>query len=142
MRDWGIRIAILISAIVMNVLEGMIVPRWTSSARLNIDQTILDEIILGFLMGLVICVIHWGFRRRYQKHLKAAVDELNHHVRNAMQTILNQQAMCPHCDPDALDRTMERVDWALREVLPPEIQPRRAPEPHSSRVQFPHIKAG
>lgn len=142
MREWGIRIAILFSAVVMNVLEGMLVPRWTAAASFNIDQTILDEIILGFLMGAVICVIHWGFRRRYQRRLTSAVDELNHHVRNAMQTILNQQAMCPHCDPDALDRTMQRVDWALREVLPPEVQPRRAPETRSRRMHLPDVRAG
>jgi len=133
MRDWGIRIAILVSAIVMNVVEGMIVPHWPASS-LKIEQTLFDEILLGFLMGVVICVIHWGFRRRYQRRLKAAVDELNHHVRNAMQTVLNQQALCPHCDSETLARTMQRVDWALREVLPPEIQPRRAPEAHSPRV--------
>jgi hypothetical protein len=140
MRDWGIRFAILVSAMGMNMLEGMLVPRWTA-AKLSLDQTVLDELILGFLMGLVICVIHWGFRRRYQRRLKAAVDELNHHVRNAMQTILNQQALCPHCNPESLARTMRRVDWALREVLPEEIQPRRAPEAHAIRAQLPRTKA-
>ena len=131
MRDWGTRIAILVSAIGMNVLDGVFVPRWTASQGWKIDQTLLDELLLGALMGLVICLIHWEFRRRYERRLKSAVDELNHHVRNSMQTILNQQALCPHCDPSSLARTMQRVDWALREVLPAEIQPRRAPEPHS-----------
>jgi hypothetical protein len=56
--------------------------------------------------------------------LKAAVDELNHHVRNSMQVILLQHELNPDCKHENLDEVMQRVDWALREVIPKEIQPR------------------
>jgi len=130
--------AIILAAMAMNVLEGMLegvmLPRWMDLFGRKVQPTLLHEIILGFLMGVVICLVHWGFRRRYERRLKAAVDELNHHVRNAVQAIVNQQVVCPHCDPVTLARTVQRVDWALREVLPPEIQPRRAPEIPSRRA--------
>jgi len=132
MRIWGIRIAIVTTAMAMNILEwmaeGTFLPEWTDTAGLGVHPTLLRELIHGFLTGVVICLVHWAFRRSYEKRLTVAVDELNHHVRNAVQMIVNQQVVCPHCDPATLTKTVQRVDWALREVLPPEIQPRRAPE--------------
>lgn len=128
MREWGIRIAIVAATTVMNILEGALLRPLIRSMGINLEETLLDELVFGIVMGLVICCIHEFFRRRYENKLKAAVDELNHHVRNSMQVILNQQVLCPHCDPEDVEAAMQRVDWALREILPPELQPRRAPE--------------
>jgi len=50
---------------------------------------------------------------------------LNHHVRNSLQAILNQQVLCPHCQASDSAEAMKRVDWALKEILPKEMQPRR-----------------
>jgi len=112
----------------MNLVEGTILRPMLQREGIDLNKTVLDGLILGLVMGLVICVIHGIFRRRYEKKLQGAVDELNHHVRNSMQVILLQQVLCPHCDPSDVNKAMQRVDWALREILPPEIQPRREPE--------------
>lgn len=128
MRVWGIRIAIMIAAVTMNLVEGAILPPLFLKLGINLETTLMDEFAMGLAMGLVICVIQAVFRLRYEQKLKRSVDELNHHVRNSMQVILNQQALCPHCDPADLSKAMERVDWALREILPAEIQPKRDPE--------------
>ncbi len=92
---------------------------------INLETTIIDEILLGIVMGIVVCVILEVFRRRYERKLQSAVDELNHHVRNSLQVILNQQELCPHCQLSDTAQIMKRVDWALKEVLPRELQPRR-----------------
>jgi hypothetical protein len=44
-----------------------------------------------------------------------------------MQVILVQNVLCPHCDSEHVSRAIERVDWALREVLPAEMQPEPKP---------------
>ena len=90
----------------------------------NLEATLVDEVVLGMVMGVVVCCIHEAFRRQYQRKLHAAVDELNHHVRNSLQVILNQQVLCPHCNQDNTSEAMQRVDWALKEILPKEVQPR------------------
>lgn len=128
MREWGIRFAIVTAIIAMNLLEGAFLRPLVRTIGINLESTLIDEFILGLVMGLVVCCIQEFFRRRYENKLRSAVDELNHHVRNSMQVILNQQVLCPHCDPADVSAAMQRVDWALREVLPPELQPRRAPE--------------
>jgi hypothetical protein len=126
MRLWGIRIAILTSIVAMNVLEGIMLRPLIRASGINLESTLLDELLLGILMGIVVCCIHEAFRRRYERKLQASVDELNHHVRNSLQVILNRQELCPHCKPSDTAQAMERVDWALKEVLPRELQPRRS----------------
>jgi hypothetical protein len=128
MREWGIRIAIITTITGMNVLEGAFLRPLIRTMGINLEATLIDEFVLGIVMGFVVCCIQSVFRRRYENKLRARVDELNHHVRNSMQVILNQQVLCPHCDPRDMAAAMQRVDWALREIIPPELQPRRAPE--------------
>jgi hypothetical protein len=125
MRVLGIRAAIITALVAMNVLEGMLLRPMIRAAGVNLEATLIDEILLGIVMGIVICCIQEAFRRRYERKLQAAVDELNHHVRNSLQVILNRQVLCPHCNPDDTSDAMQRVDWALREILPKEMQPRR-----------------
>ena len=64
-------------------------------------------------------------RRRVEERLRLIAD-LNHHIRNALSTIQltcyvagNQQAI------EAVDESIRRIDWALREVL--QQQPSRKP---------------
>lgn len=125
MRLWGIRVAILTAIVGMNVTEGLVLRPLIRRTGINLEATIIDEILMGFVMGIVVCFIHEVFRLRYERKLQAAVDELNHHVRNSLQVILNQQVLCPHCEPNSTAQAMKRVDWALKEVLPKELQPRR-----------------
>jgi sensor domain CHASE-containing protein len=109
----------------MNVLEGLLLRPLIRRTGINLEATLIDEFLLGIVMGIVVCVIYDVFRRRYERKLQTAVDELNHHVRNSLQVILNQQELCPHCHPSDTAQAMERVDWALKEILPREMQPRR-----------------
>lgn len=129
MRLWGIRIAILAAVLVMNLGEGIILRPLMRARGINPETTLIDEILMGLFMGIVICCIHECFRRRYEHKLLAAVDELNHHVRNSLQLILNRQMLCPHCSLDDNSKAVARVDWALKEILPRELQPRREQVP-------------
>jgi len=125
MRSWGIRSVILIAIVGMNVSEGFVLRPLIRRASVYLEATLIDELLMGIVMGIVVCVLYEVFRRRYERKLQAAVDELNHHVRNALQVILNQQELCPHCKPSDTAQAMQRVDWALKEILPKELQPRR-----------------
>ena len=130
MRKWGIRAAIILASIATNVSEAELLYPIFRRAGINPGTTLLDEAFMGLAMGAVICLIHGFYRRRYERALQKAVAELNHHVRNSLQIIVNQQAICPHCNIDNVSDAIERVDWALREILPPEVQPERIPQIH------------
>ncbi len=123
MRLWGIRAAIIAALVGMNVLEGVVLRPFIRTLRINLEATIIDELLMGIIMGIVICFIYEAFRRRYERKLQAAVDELNHHVRNSLQVIVNQQVLSPDCTSGDIEDAMKRVDWALREILPKEVNP-------------------
>lgn len=142
MRKWGLRAAILLASMATNLIEAALLYPLFRRAGINLANTFLDEAFMGLAMGTVICLIHGFYRRRYERALQLAVDELNHHVRNSMQIILNQQAMCPHCNIEHVSQAIERVDWALRQVLPPEVQPERTPQISWRAISVPKQRPG
>ena len=56
-------------------------------------------------------------RRRYHENL---ISHLNHHVRNALQLILNRAELDVHSARELGDiqNAVNRIEWALREILP------------------------
>ena len=70
--------------------------------------------------------MHWFLRQRetsnklrrlYHENL---ISHLNHHVRNALQLILNRAELEIHNTRELRDiqNAVDRIDWALREILP------------------------
>ena len=55
------------------------------------------------------------------------IAEMNHHVRNALQAI----ALSPYAEKSQqiqlIDESAQRIQWALREILPGEVEPVSAP---------------
>jgi two-component sensor histidine kinase len=107
----------------MNVMEDVILRPLIRRMGINPETTMIDELVMGIVMGVVVCFIYEAFRIRYERKLQAAVDELNHHVRNSLQVIVNQQVLSASGSPSDLTDAMERIDWALREILPKEVNP-------------------
>ena len=56
-------------------------------------------------------------RRRYHENL---ISYLNHHIRNALQLIVNRAELDVHSVRELMDiqNAVNRIDWALREILP------------------------
>jgi hypothetical protein len=63
------------------------------------------------------------------------VAEMNHHIRNALQVINYVSLAQTHAESVELIRdSAERIEWALREVLPEYVaSPRPAPEGEERR---------
>jgi len=123
MRLWGVRVAIIAALVGMNVGEGMVLRPLIRTLKINLETTLIDELLMGIVMGIVICFIHEAFRRRYERKLQTAVDELNHHLRNSLQVIVNQQVLSADGKQSDFEDAMIRMDWALREILPREVNP-------------------
>jgi hypothetical protein len=64
-------------------------------------------------------------RRRYRAVLDKirVIAVMNHHVRNALQAM----SFAPYADQaqqiKVLDESSRRIQWALREILPGEVEP-------------------
>ncbi len=89
--------------------------------KLPAEATILDDTILGILVAVLVLVIQHQTELRRQRHKLAVMKEMNHHIRNALQTIIYVSSNMS--DRDAGDQVRDaakRIEWSLREVLPAE----------------------
>jgi len=77
----------------------------------------VDDLVLGVIAGLVVFVYE---QRRYKAMLDkiAMISAMNHHVRNALQTI----SYAPYTEQakqiQLIQQSVSRIQWALQEVLP------------------------
>ena len=82
----------------------------------------VDDMILGAISGLLVFFYE---QRRYRAVLDKirVIAVMNHHVRNALQTI----SLSPYADQakqiQLLEESSRRIQWALREILPGEVGP-------------------
>ena len=78
----------------------------------------ISSVLLGFLLGKFLESAH-ELRQSMVAQVQVAA-ELNHHIRNALQVIAfhcREQEMPQQAIREIRD-SVNRVDWALREVLP------------------------
>lgn len=112
--------------LVEHVLSGM---------GLQGSGTILDDMLLGLFaaIGLFFLLRHLDVSRELRRRQQYAViiSELNHHIRNALQVILSRADLAIHSLPELEDiiAAVNRIDWALREILP---RGAVASEPHEA----------
>lgn len=92
-----------------------------------------SALILGLLAGRL---LHHAYKARQDALARLQViAELNHHIRNALEVICLSAYITR--DEEAIRRIMEgvnRIDWALREILPRERFPLPSGEPPAGPV--------
>jgi hypothetical protein len=110
---------------------GALVNAFLERRRVGGMSLYLDDVILGLLAGLLVFFYE---QRRYRVMMDKirVIAEMNHHVRNALQAI----ALSPYAEKSQqiqlIDESAQRIQWALREILPGEIE--QAPEPGEKTI--------
>jgi hypothetical protein len=77
----------------------------------------LDDIVSASVAGLLVFFYARQRDRVLAEKLKV-IDLMNHHVRNALQVIVNAQFSMPEEQVQVIDTAVKRIDWALRKILP------------------------
>jgi hypothetical protein len=81
----------------------------------------LDDLVLGVLAGLMAFAYEHRRSRELRQKL-AVISAMNHHVRNALQTI----SYVPYTEQAKqmllIQQSVNRIQWALNEILPGEGQ--------------------
>ena len=74
-------------------------------------------------------------RRRLVQQRLQIIAEMNHYIRNALQVINYASLAQTHAESvELIHNSVERIEWALREVLPEYVaSPRPAPEGEERR---------
>ena len=87
---------------------------------------LVDNIVSGIVTGLI------AFFYETQRHKNVVrnitmIAAMNHHVRNALQSILYVPYSPTQADQmKVIQASVERIQWALREILPGEISEEQA----------------
>jgi len=82
------------------------------------SQRILDGSCGGVIAGLLIYRIERN-RTKYLNEKLKTIELMNHHVRNALQVIVDSAYLHGHAQQlDVIQQSVKRIDWALREILP------------------------
>jgi hypothetical protein len=114
-----------------------LVDRWLASHGLHAEVTRFDDILPGLVAAALVFVIERQQERalRRQRQGAAVIDQMNHHIRNALQVIVARANLDHEAKPELqqINDAVARIDWALREILPqsatdtpiPEHQPER-----------------
>ncbi len=88
------------------------------------QERLLAEALSAFLVSCLVAKLAYIHRRQHRLTMARmqVVAELNHHIRNALTAISlsayvteNQQLIA------VISEGVERIDWALREILPREV---------------------
>jgi len=92
---------------------------------------LIDDLLVGIVAGAMV----FAYERHQHKLVLArmrVIAEMNHHVRNALQPILYSPFLQEQTEQiRTIQEGTRRIEWALREVLPGEVEP--APPESKSR---------
>jgi hypothetical protein len=82
------------------------------------SQRIIDDLIGAAIAGLLI-YRHERNRSRLLREKLQTIELMNHHVRNALQPIMDSAYLHGHAQHlEVIRQSVRRIDWALREILP------------------------
>jgi len=84
---------------------------------------LIDDLLIGILAGTTV----FAYERHQHKLVLARIRmiaDMNHHIRNALQPILYSPFLKEEAEQIRLiQEGTRRIEWALREVLPGEVEP-------------------
>jgi hypothetical protein len=81
----------------------------------------LTGIVAGFLFYSLTNIER--LRRNVMRARLRTIAEMNHHIRNSLQVITYASAAQPNAESVEMIRSsVERIEWALREVLPGHVE--------------------
>ena len=85
------------------------------------SQRVVDDICGAVIGGLF--VYHYECRRaKYLKEKLKTIELMNHHVRNALQVIVDSVYVHGQAQQiEEIQNSVNRINWALREILPGRI---------------------
>jgi hypothetical protein len=122
-RDSRTRLFVLCSCVILLVwavgygFDRLLAKDGVTRTDILLTSNFLTGLVAGFLFYSL--SNHERMRRKLVRERLHTIAEMNHHIRNALQVITYATASEPQSGSVELIReSVERIEWALREVLP------------------------
>ena len=101
---------------------GSALAAWLTLYNVRGLLALVDNLAAGIAAGLVVLLYERG-RQREVDTKSRTIRLMNHHVRNALQIISAASCGVDGSEqPTRVRDAVSRIEWALREVLPGEIE--------------------
>jgi hypothetical protein len=130
-HSWLVTLAVVLLVSVLGVLlDVLLVDEGLPRLMMMIFSNTLTGLIAGWLFQSF--ASHERSRRELMRERMQTVAELNHHIRNALQVIKYWGGSQPTLDSmqlQLINESVERIEWALREVLPKYFPPGQSSVP-------------
>ena len=109
------------------VLAGLMVRAGASRQEMRIQ----DAILTGLFCAVIVCIALGAerFRREQFRERVNVVSDLNHHLRNALEIIIHGHLLPQSSQTKAIFESVERIDHALKKIVPEERDSSRASVP-------------
>lgn len=102
---------------------------------LGIWQRAFDDICGAVIAALLV----YRYENTRSKHLSEklkTIELMNHHVRNALQVIMDSVYIHGHAQQvEEIENSVKRISWALREILPGRVLDEYDPPQNPSQDQ-------
>jgi hypothetical protein len=103
-------------------LFGSASAAWLSHHNVHGFLAFVDNFVAGIIAGLMVLLYERWRQREVDKKLRT-IQLMNHYVRNALQVILTASTSVEDAEqPKIVQDAVQRIEWALREVLPGKIE--------------------
>jgi len=91
---------------------------WMAARGLHTELSRIEELLLAIFTGALVLVIELSYERERQRMNEKlrTIQLMNHHVRNALQSIIDSAYV--HGNLDEVHTSVDRIAWALQEILP------------------------
>jgi hypothetical protein len=85
-------------------------------------SAVIDDLLIGIMAGCLVFLYELHQHRTILRQMRV-IAEMNHHVRNALQPILYSPYISEQAEQiRIIQESTQRIQWALREVLPGEAE--------------------
>jgi len=96
---------------------GSLTDFWLRRQTANGLIATVDDVLIGIGAGILVLLYERRQRQNIIKKLEV-IRLMNHHVRNSLQVISLAASVPQREMAENVEEAVERIEWALREVLP------------------------
>lgn len=121
LQTWRIVLYSVIAAVVMLFISVVLDMMMVRDGETRLVAFEMSDALASAVAGILVyrLLIYERERRERLRQKIAVIADMNHHVRNALQIIsFHATSNADHEQLDAIRDSMERIQWALKEILP------------------------
>ena len=102
----------------------------------RIDILLVSNALTGIVAGFLFYTLtnNERLRRKLVEERLRTIAEMNHHIRNSLQIITYATAADTEQSVELIRDSVERIEWALREVLPGHVSAPATQPDHRSET--------